>query len=378
MSASDHSEPARRAPLAVAFDVGPLYGHRTGVGVAVDGMLGGLRRRDDVDVLPYLVSFRSTPDADHRKLPLPGIVASHLWSRVGRPRADRWLAGAEIVHGTNYVAPPTRLPTVVSVYDCWFLEHPERATPLVRRAGDNLRRAVDRGAWVHTSSEATATQARRLLGTDRVVAIHLGPPARSTATPAAPPGAEPFTGRPFVLAIGTEEHRKDLPVLVAAFERLTTGGDADSHLVLAGASGDATADVDGAVDALPPDVANRVHRLGIVDDAAKHWLLRHAAVLAYPSLDEGFGFPILEAQAAATPVVASAVGSVPEVGGDGIVLVADRSPDSFADALDGVLSGTTGRLGLIEAGHRNVRRFDWGATADGLVELYRTALEAGR
>jgi glycosyltransferase involved in cell wall biosynthesis len=371
MSAPDHT------PLHVAFDVGPLYGHRTGVGEAVDGMLAGLRRREDVDVLPYLVSFRSSPDTGHRKLPLPGIVASHLWSRTGRPRADRWLTGADLVHGTNYVAPPTTLPTVVSVYDCWFLAHPELASALVRRAGENLRRAVARGAWVHTSSEATAHQARTLLGTDRVVAIHLGPPTPVTPTPTAPESAEPFTGRPFVLAIGTEEHRKDLPLLVRAFERLAADGEVDAHLVLAGAPGDATADLDAAIAALPNGTAERVHRLGVVDLAAKQWLLRQAAVLAYPSLDEGFGFPILEAQAAGTPVVASEVGSVPEVGGDGIVLVADRTPERFADALHDVMTGAIGRLRLIEAGHRNVRRFSWSATAEQLADLYRSAVEAG-
>jgi glycosyltransferase involved in cell wall biosynthesis len=115
--------------------------------------------------------------------------------------------------------------------------------------------------------------------------------------------------------------------------------------------------------------------LGPVDAPSKSWLLRQAAVLAYPSLDEGFGFPILEANAAGTPVVASAVGSIPEVAGAAAVLVADRQPGVFAEALREVITGT-GRLALIEAGYRNLRRFDWTATADQLVELYGRAAEA--
>src|SRR5680860_359364 len=136
----------------LAIDIGPLYGHRTGVGVAVDGRLA-----------PYLVSFRADHDPGHRKLPLPGIVASHIWSRTDRPTADRWLGPGDVLHGTNYVAPPTARATVISVYDCWFLANPKAAGPLVRRAGRTLRRRVAEGAWIHTSSAATAEQARTLL-----------------------------------------------------------------------------------------------------------------------------------------------------------------------------------------------------------------------
>lgn len=364
-------------PLRVAFDVGPLYGHRTGVGAAVAGLLDELVRRPDLEPAPYLVSFRSQPRPGHRKLPVPGIAASWLWSVSSHPRADRWLGGVDVVHGTNYVAPPTGLPTVVSVYDCWFLLHPDQASPLVRRAGRQLRRAVARGAWVHTSSEATASRARDLLGTDRVVAIHLGPPPASPAPAATPDVASAFAGRPFVVAVGTEERRKGLPLLVAAFGELARSN-GDAVLVLAGAPGDDSPAVEAAIATLPGTAAARIHRLGVVDDPTKAWMVRHASVLAYPSLDEGFGFPVLEAQAAGTPVVASDVGSVGEVAGDGAVLVADRSPEPFAEALDAVLAGRIGRLGLIEAGHRNVRRFSWAATVDRLADLYDTARDASR
>src|SRR5690606_20448895 len=116
-----------RSLMHIALDVGPLYGPRTGVGEAVAGMRGALDARADVNVRGYLVSRRAVPRQGDHKLPVPGIVAAHAWSRGDVPRADRWLAGCDVVHGTNYVAPPTRLPTVVSVYDCWFLAHPGQA-----------------------------------------------------------------------------------------------------------------------------------------------------------------------------------------------------------------------------------------------------------
>lgn len=361
-------------PLRVAIDVGPLYGHRTGVGVAVDGMVTALADRPDVDLVPYFTSARSTPRPGHRRLPVPGIVASHLWSRADVPRADRWLPGMQVLHGTNYVAPPSRVPTVVSVYDCWFLRHPDRATPLVRRAGSNLRRAVARGAWVHVTSEATATAACELLRTDRIRTIPLGPPPVTGATPTPTEAVHDLAGRRLVVAIGTEERRKDLPLLVDAFAALAADHD-DTVLVLAGSSGDDSERLTSAIDR--SGISARVRRLGAVDDPTKAWLLRNAAVLVYPSVDEGFGFPVLEAQASGTPVVATAVGSVPEVSGGAAVLVDDptRSPDTLAAAIAEVLDGHH-RLALIEAGYRNVHRFDWATTAASLVDLYRTARDA--
>jgi glycosyltransferase involved in cell wall biosynthesis len=368
-----HDAPIDDAPMTIAIDAGPLYGHRTGVGVATAGMFGALADVGDLTLAPYLVSGRSTPQPGHRRLPLPGIVASHLWSRSDHPAADRWLADADVVHGTNYVAPPTGLPTVVSVYDCWFLQHPGEAAPLVRRAGANLRRAVDRGAWIHATSDATAASARELLRTDRVVTVHLGPPpAGPEPSPPTPHGD--LGGVPYVLSLGTEERRKDVVLLIEAFRELAADH-RDLELVLAGAPGDDSARITAAIDAAGP-AGSRIRRLGQVDDAVKQWLLRHASVLAYPSRDEGFGFPILEANALGTPVVAASVGAIPEVAGDAAALVEadDRSPATLAATISSVIAGTQ-RLGLIEAGYRNVRRFSWERTAAGLVELYRTAAQ---
>jgi glycosyltransferase involved in cell wall biosynthesis len=361
-------------PMTIAIDAGPLYGHRTGVGVATAGMFTALAETAGIRLAPYLVSGRSTPQPGHRRLPVPGIAASHLWSRWSRPAADRWLGDADLVHGTNYVAPPTKLPTVVSVYDCWFLQHPDQASSLVRRAGENLRRAVGRGAWVHTTSDATAAAARDLLATDRVVTVHLGPPPDGP-DPAPPAHQTELGGVPYVLSLGTEERRKDVVLVIEAFRELV-GDHPELLLVLAGARGDDSDRITSAIEAAGP-IGSRIRRLGQVDDPVKQWLLRHASVLAYPSRDEGFGFPILEANALGTPVVATAVGAIPEVAGDAAVLIdgADRRPTALAAAISSAISGPQ-RLGLIEAGYRNVRRFSWERTAAGLIELYRTAQDS--
>lgn len=366
-------------PIRVAIDASPLYGHRTGVAVAADGMLGHFDRR--VEPLPFVISGRATPRAGHRRLPIPGMVASHLWSRVRWPGVDRWLGPADLVHGTNYVAPPSRLPTLISVYDVWFLRHPELATPVVGRAGRWLRRAVDAGAWVHVSSQATAHEARRLLATDRVEVIHLGPPtdrAESEPSPVYQPAelASLDDGRPFVLAVGTEERRKGYPDLVRAFDRVAVRRD-DIDLVIAGARGDDSAVLDSLIAA---GRSTRVHRLGPVTETSKKWLLDRATAMVYPSIDEGFGFPILEANQAGVPLVTRHVGSIPEVAGNAALIVEpdetdEQTIDALAGAIEKIVDDDKLRTTLIEAGRRNVERFSWTRCADQITELYLRMLE---
>ena len=363
-------------PVRLALDVGPLHGHRTGVGAAVAALAEALDDHSGVDVVPYLLSFRTRPQPPVRRLPLPAAVAQRLWSRADWPPMDRWLGATQVIHGTNYVVPPSRHPRVVSVYDTWFLANPDRATATVRRAGEVLRRSVRAGAVVHTSSTATADSVRTLLGTERVEVIHLAP------LPVPPdPGNEHgwattglgLCGTPFILALGTLERRKNVPQLVAAFARAELG---DAQLVLAGADGDDAAAVEEAVIAQPASVQRRVRRLGPVDDRTKGWLLHHAAVLAYPSLDEGFGFPILEAQSVGLPVVATAVGSIPEVGGGGVELVPPQDLDALAAGLARAINDDARRRELVAAGTKNLERFSWASTADALVRLYRRMVAA--
>ncbi len=339
-------------------------------------MVEALDEHPGVDVTPYLLSFRTRPRPPVRRLPLPAALAQRLWSRADWPPMDRWLGASQVIHGTNYVVPPSRHPRVVSVYDTWFLANPDRATATVRRAGDVLRRSVRAGAVVHTSSTATADNVRTLLGADRVEVIHLAP---LTVPP--DPGDEHgwaatglgLRGSPFVLALGTMERRKNLPQLVAAFATAELG---DAQLVLAGADGDDSSAVENAVVAQPASVQRRVRRLGPIDERTKGWLLHHASVLAYPSLDEGFGFPILEAQSVGLPVVATAVGSIPEVGGGGVELVPPKDLDALAAGLTRAITDDARRRELVVAGRKNLERFSWASTADALVRLYRRMVDA--
>lgn len=368
----------------VAIDAGPTHGHRTGIGNAVAWLLEALATRRDVDLDPYLTSMRARLRPGERRLPMPAALALRLW--VHRfPPMDRWLGTPDVVHGTNYVVPPSSRPRLVSVYDCWFLDHPDDADPDVIRAAAVLRRAVGDGAHVVTSSDATTLRVRELLQTERVRTVHLGPPLTPLDVPRAEGvAAVPATGvgraqrvsmpallgAPFVLALGTMERRKNLPTLVAAFGRLAREH-ATVRLVMAGAPGNDVDAVDRAISRLPDEAAGRIVRTGPVDEATKWWLLSNARALAYPSLDEGFGFPILEAQQTGTPVVASTAGSIPEIAGAAALLSPTRDAEALAANLYWVVTNDEMHAKLVRRGIANVTRFSWSRTAEELAAAYR-------
>ncbi len=356
------------SPLRVAFDVGPLAGPRTGVGHAVDAMHTSLATLDDVELVDYIVSFRSRPAPGIRRLPIPALLAHRLWAIADRPRVDRFLGEPDIVHGTNYVVPPCRAAQVVSVYDCWFLRHPSLASGAVHQAGRVLSRAIQRGATVHASSIATAAEIADLFPGARVATIPLAavPVPAVTADPPIPA----LVGRPFIAAIGTLERRKNLPILVEAFGLLASEHD-EILLVLAGADGDDRRAINAAIDGLDQAAARRVVMTGRIDDASRSWLLHHATVLAYPSLDEGFGFPLLDAMQVGAPIVASNRGSIPEVCGaagllcdadDAIALATNLARAAFDDAT---------RAALLTAAATQLTTFSWQRCATDLVALYR-------
>jgi glycosyltransferase involved in cell wall biosynthesis len=339
-------------------------------------ILDALPEAGQVHLVPYALSFRarlrttSGLPPGTRLLPYPAGAAISAWARADLPTADRWVAPARVIHGTNYVTPPSRRAAgVVTVHDCSFERFPQLCSAEVRRSAGALRRAVQRGAWVHTPSHFVAEEAAEILGTDRVVAVPHGVPRLAL-------GAASVSGMvgdsPFILALGTLEPRKNMPRLVEAFGAVATAHPG-LQLVLAGATGPDRPAVEAARAALGPALSRRIKVVGYVDDRMRAALYSRATVFAYPSIYEGFGFPVLEAMAAGTPVVAGAGGAVPEVAGDGAVLVDPLDTDAISAALTRVLVDEALRDELVRAGRRQAGRFSWRTAASGLAELYRRA-----
>jgi alpha-1,3-rhamnosyl/mannosyltransferase len=208
-------------------------------------------------------------------------------------------------------------------------------------------------------------------GAERIARVPFGIP------PLAEPGALPDgVTPPYILAVSTLDTRKRHEHLVRAF-RSVAPWDEDLQLVIAGADGNAKDAVMKAIKALPPDVERRVVLLGRVDEPTRAALISEATVLAYPSEDEGFGFPVLEAMAAGVPVVASRVGGIPEVSGGAALLVpVEEDPGALVDALRKVVTDEDLRARLRQRGHVRAEAFSWDAHARGMADLWLRTVEA--
>lgn len=363
-------------PLAVALDATPLLGARTGIGEVVAGIIGPLAARPDLSITAYALTLRGRRDlaaalpagVRGATRPLPARWVRRRWHHADSPRIERWTGPVDVVHATNYVAPPARVPVLVSVYDLTVLRFPELCTPDTLEYPALLRRALDRGATLHAPSAAIAAELVDDLGApaDRVVTVPLGLPEVGGGIPRR--GHRVAGAERYVLALGTVEPRKNLPMLVDAFDRIADAHP-ELHIVHAGGDGWDSGAFDAAVTRSPHHA--RIRRLGYVDAATRADLLAGASVFAYPSRYEGFGFPPLEAMAVGVPVVATAVGSLPEVLGDAAHLVPDDDAAALASALDALLTDDTARAARIAAGHAQAARYSWAATADALAALYR-------
>jgi glycosyltransferase involved in cell wall biosynthesis len=367
--------------LRVAVDVTPLLGRPTGVGAFCSGLLGGLASRGDVAVAAFAVSWRRRrgvaglvpPGVSVVDRPMPARPLHVAWRHAGVPPLEWFTGPADVVHGTNFVVPPSRRAArVATVHDLTTVRFPELCDGPTLAYPAFVRRALARGAWIHTPSAAVAAEVVDVLGapTDRVRPVHSGvpalpPPDRAAALGHLPPG----TGR-YVLAVGTAEPRKDLPGLVAAFDELA-GDRPDLALVLCGPPGWGSEALDSALDASAH--RRRIALTGWVDDATLSGLLSHAAVLAYPSRYEGFGFPPLQAMATGVPVVATRAGALPEVLGDAASMVAVGDTEALAEALARVLDDEAVRADLVARGRERAATYTWERCAAGLADLYRDA-----
>jgi len=364
--------------MRVAYDVTSLLDVRTGVGAFAGEVLARIATVADIDVVGYSVSWRGRTEAGGL---LPGTVRRargpmaaqplrQLWRRADWPPSEWWTGAVDLVHGPNFVVPPTRGRTIelATVHDLTCVRFPELCTRDTLQYPDLIRRALGRGAQLHAVSQFVA---------DEIVEVFAVEPERVHVIPN---GIDPIgegdaaAGRAragadrYVLAVGTIEPRKDLPLLVDAFDEVAAV-DADVRLVVAGQDGWGSAAFDAALGRAHH--RERVVRPGFVDDRTRADLLAGAAVFAYPSKYEGFGLAPLEAMAAGVPVVATRAGALPEVLADGARYVEPGDAQDLADALHAVLDDAGARERLVTAGRARARHFSWDACAEGVVNLYR-------
>jgi alpha-1,3-rhamnosyl/mannosyltransferase len=264
--------------------------------------------------------------------------------------------------------PSRRAARVVTIHDLDFLVHPKRTRAEIRRDYPRLARPhAHRADRIVVPSRYTASRVSELLGV---------PEARISVCPHGAPDWTPRAGPPtsgrYFLFLGTLEPRKNLGGLLDAYMRLRARCPDALPLVVGGkAPPEHEAWANGLLSA--PGVAPYVQRLGYVPPERRRELYEGARALVYPSFDEGFGLPALEAMTLGVPVVASNRGALPEVVGEAGLLV-EPEAEALAEAMSLVLTDEPRVRAMVTTGIERARRFTWRSAAEAARQAYAKAM----
>jgi alpha-1,3-rhamnosyl/mannosyltransferase len=406
------------ASIGVLLGADGMTGRRTGVGRVTlemartlrkpssDSSLGDPARLADMalligdsvappDLLDHMPEAAAAPPSRARAVlaharavasRCPTVVALHGWrlrrrlDHLAREMARR-IGGGIVYHESNLIARPFDGATVVMVHDLSWRAHPalhppERVAWIERRLPATLRQAT---RFVSVSDFTARTMVTEL-GIDRARIDVVSPGVSPMFRPMDAPDAAPVLARHrladlgYILAVSTIEPRKNFDRLLAAHARLPPALRARTTLVIAGGRGWGRALDDDRAAQAQRDGSLRL--LGHVPDVELVALYARAAVVAYPSLYEGFGLPVLEAMACGAPVVTSDSTALRDTAGDAALLVDPLDTDAIAAALRRVLEDADLAAGLRARGTAHAARFTWERMATGMLESWRTALAA--
>lgn len=282
---------------------------------------------------------------------------------------------AALFHGLNQRLPRairkgTSLPRAVTTFHDLLVMSGDYSTPEFRRRFTELARdAARRSDHIIAISHFTAGQIVEHLGypSDRISVVHHGV---DPIPQIAPQAGEAFRRElgleaPFVLHVGAIQKRKNVARLLEAFEGLPER----YLLALAGATGYGAGEIIGRIEESP--ARQRIRLLGYRTRDELNHLYRTAAVLAFPSLEEGFGLPVLEAMSAGLPVVTANGSALKEVAGDAALLVDPLDADGLRDALQAALEDPAVKERLVAAGVRRAAEFTWQRAAQQTLAVYR-------
>jgi glycosyltransferase involved in cell wall biosynthesis len=353
--------------MRLALDGTPLLGNQTGIGLYTRRLMQKLaepgrsaQQPSEVRATAFTLRGRNElagrvpAGVTTRARPVPARLLRASWARWELPPVE-WLCGRiDVFHGTNFVLPPTQHARgVVTIHDLSFLRYPETVT------------------GVCALSHAMADEIAAEYSVERA-AIHVVEPGVDEAWfDARPPDPETKRrlGLPkrYILAVGTLEPRKNLPLLIAAYGQWRASSADVPGLVLTGPAGWGP-QLD--LEALPP---GSVTTTGYLDEAVLRHVVAGARCVAFPSLYEGFGLPPVEALACGVPVVATDLPVTREVLGDAARLVPRGDCDSLAAALAQECAASSTDEQILQRRAR-ARQWTWEACAQKAMAAYEAAL----
>jgi len=356
--------------MRIGIDSTPLLIRSAGVKNYLYRWIASLRdaaSSDKIEAFPFL---RSLGPLDHEHSVVERIptfwrlLLLHLANTAGTPILDPLTSRYDVFHVSNLIRRrPLRTLVTATVYDFTCRLMPQFHTA----ANIEADRLLDENIFAKADgliaiSENTRADAVRFLGipADRISVIYPGVP--DDFFHAAPTKS----GKPYILSLGTIEPRKNIDTLLDAWLALSPSIRDEYELVIAGPVGWSSDNTMARIRGGVPGVRH----LGYVPESDLPGLTAGATLLAYPSLYEGFGFPVAQAMAAGVPIVTSNVSCLPEVAGDGALLVDPRSVEELSAALDRLLTSPSLRKTLGERGAVRAERYRWSVCARESLDFF--------
>jgi glycosyltransferase involved in cell wall biosynthesis len=357
---------------------------RIGINAALMNGHGGFRQTGISRYISELASGLEQVMAPDDRLTLLGqgvpvlhdsATARILWEQTGLP-ATAAARRIDVLHGPLSVVPmASRIPSVITVHDLAFLKYPEQV-PATRRnwliAG--TRMGARKAARVITISENTKDDLLHWLKLPeenvRVIPLAISPHIhRVSGTSLDVFRLKIDIDRPYILAVGTLEPRKNLETLLRAFAKIKD--DVPHQLVLVGPEGWLTGGLKATLGELA--LGDRVRLTGFVSDEELGGWYSAADLFAFPSWYEGFGLPSIEAMHCGAPILTSNTSSFPQVVGDAGVMIPPDDVNLWAETIQQLLRDEGRRKELRQRGFVRARDFSWIKTALATYDVYREA-----
>jgi glycosyltransferase involved in cell wall biosynthesis len=371
----------------IAIDYTPAYEQGGGIGRLVRDLITALAKIDTENRYKLFVSGVSPADVptapgtnfSWKPTRLSPRWLARIWHRARIPLpVEVWTGKVDLFHATDFVLPPalSSTKTIVTVHDLSFVRVPDAASPrLYDFLSTVVPRSVHQADRVIADSEATRQDLLELYGLDESKVDVL----LSGITQKYKPVLFDMTIRkkygipdtPYLFSIGTIQPRKNYSRSIQALAHLRQQG-YDLNFVIAGGKGWLEDEMYQTIK--KTGLREYVHLIGFADDEDLPALYSSAECTLFPSLYEGFGFPVLESMSCGTPVITSNVSSLPEVAGNAAILVNPYSVEAITAAVRRVLDDSILRQTLIERGFQQAKKFTWERSARQLRQIYTDVL----
>lgn len=373
--------------MRIGIDTSASVGKTGGIGVFVVNMVKELSQIDAHNRYVLLYTYFRKRIKNTENLPLnanftwkgyriPSRVISKLCLKFGFPTVEMLAGKLDIFHSTSHFFwPQKKGKKVATVHDLIIFKMPHLFLSQMRKFyQESMRRTILNADLICADSRCTKTDIIEIFRVpeSKVKVVYGGVDQCFKPLGIDKQWLHERLGlkNPFILFVGVIEPRKNLEVLVEAFENLNRAGRIDHDLVIVGKKGWLYEPIIHKI--TNSGFRHQIFLLDYVKLPDLVLLYNTAALFVYPSLYEGFGLPVLEAMACGTPVVTSNVSSLPEVAGDSAWYVDPHSVESITQGIETMLNNQRLREELGRKGLERSRLFSWRNTASQILELYHS------